>query len=93
MNPCIKTGCLFQVMETGARYWGDLFYDGREWQVRGFVPRDAGCGEPDIVVSNATIIQRPTSEYADTNNGIVIESTSPKFREFMREWNPEVVYQ
>lgn len=88
MNPCIKTGCLFQVVETGARYWGDLFFDGAEWQVRGFVPRDAMRGDPDIIVSNAQIIPRPTSEYADTNYGIVIESASEPFREFMHKWNP-----
>ena len=91
MNPCVKTGCVFQILESGDKYCGDLFHDGMEWQVRGFQLATTAL-EPDAVFSDVRLFARNDgSPYADTNPGIVLEAVSDTFRDFIAKWYPYLV--
>jgi hypothetical protein len=91
-NPCIKTGVIFQVLETGDCYRGDLFFDGVEWQVRGFTVPGIVTNHYDIIVSNVEIRQRSEKDpRRDTNPGIGLEWCSPDFLDHIQEWYPHLL--
>lgn len=98
MNPCIKTGAYIVDKVTDLGYYGDLFFLGGMFQLRG-VPYNSwvkvqledtkrvhAFSENEIIMS-----KRAESSYADSNLGLELTNPSPEFMEHIRRWYPELI--
>lgn len=96
MNPCIKTGLNFRVIETGESYTGDLFYHGEPpnglFQIRGIpIPQQDPAVPIDVWVLNVILCQRADSPWQDTNSGISLVNPSFALKEHIKKYYPELI--
>lgn len=92
MNPCIRTGCVL-VDGNGDRWYGDLFYTGGGFQLRGIPaePERLAARAEDASVEGAIVATARCTcgQYRDSQHDLTLKPTAD-FLRWNAKYNPEL---